>query len=152
MSNIRMPLIAGAAVAAMMVGSAAYAEMTYTADLSPSAEVPPTESSASGSADITVDTEAMTISWTTEVDGLTGDPTAAHIHGPAVTACLPRWLAIFGVLAGLLVGLNYIEFLGSTSGLIGLLGAIGQGVQNIWFVALGVAILWAKRQGSAVSQ
>lgn len=84
MSNIRMPLIAGAAVAAMMVGSAAYAEMmTYTADLSPSAVVPPTESSASGSADITVDTEAMTISWTTEVDGLTGDPTAAHIHGPA---------------------------------------------------------------------
>jgi hypothetical protein len=68
----------------MMVGSAAYAEMmTHTADLSPSAVVPPTESSASGSADITVDTEAMTISWTTEVDGLTGDPTAAHVHGPA---------------------------------------------------------------------
>ncbi len=84
MPKSRMPLMAGAAVAAMIAASAAHAEMvSYTADLSPAAVVPPTDSSGSGSADITVDTEAMTISWTTQVDGLGGEPTAAHIHGPA---------------------------------------------------------------------
>lgn len=67
-----------------MLTPAAWAETkSYTAELSSSAQVPPTESEGSGTADITVDTDAMTVSWTTEMEGLTGDPTAAHIHGPA---------------------------------------------------------------------
>ena len=58
------------------------------------------------------------------------------------TRRLPRWLAVFGAVAGLLVGLNYIEFLGSTSGVIGILGILGQAAQNFWFMLLGITILW----------
>ena len=53
------------------------------AGLTAGAEVPPTESDATGTADVMVDTEAGTVSWTVTVENLTGDPTAAHIHGPA---------------------------------------------------------------------
>jgi hypothetical protein len=55
----------------------------YTADLTGAAQVPPVETTATGHADLTVDTEAHTIAWTVTVDGLSGGPTAEHIHGPA---------------------------------------------------------------------
>jgi hypothetical protein len=55
----------------------------YKADLQARSEVPPTDTSGSGSADITVDTEAKKVSWTVTSSGLSGDPTAAHFHGPA---------------------------------------------------------------------
>lgn len=58
-------------------------ELNFSADLTAGAEVPPTESDATGTADVMVDTEAGTVSWTVTVENLTGDPTAAHIHGPA---------------------------------------------------------------------
>ncbi|WP_322867924.1 CHRD domain-containing protein [Aquicoccus sp. G2-2] len=58
-------------------------ELKFTADLTAGAEVPPAESAATGTADVTVDTEAKTVSWTVTVQDLSGDPTAAHIHGPA---------------------------------------------------------------------
>lgn len=84
MRGFNIPMLAAAAVVAVTAAPAAFAQTTtYTADLTPAAVVPPTESSGSGSADITLDPEAMTVSWTATVDGLTGDPTAAHIHGPA---------------------------------------------------------------------
>lgn len=70
--------------ACAMLASPAFAEtVKYTADLTAGAEVPPTDSAATGTADVTVDTEAHTLTWKVMVDGLTGDPTAAHIHGPA---------------------------------------------------------------------
>lgn len=84
MSDFRMPLLAAATATAMALAPALHAEtMSYTADLTTSAVVPPTDSPASGSADLTVDTDTMTIGWTTNVDALSGDVTAAHIHGPA---------------------------------------------------------------------
>lgn len=77
--------ITTAAVAACaMLALPAFAEtVKYTADLSSASEVPPNDSDATGTADITVDTDAGTVAWVVTVDGLTGDPTAAHIHGPA---------------------------------------------------------------------
>ncbi|WP_246040420.1 CHRD domain-containing protein [Roseovarius arcticus] len=82
MLNIRYTAVAVAACTALAIP--AHAEMlTYTTDLTAEAEVPPAESSATGTADVTVDTEAKTVSWTVTYDGLTGDATAAHIHGPA---------------------------------------------------------------------
>ena len=44
---------------------------------------PATNSKGKGTADVTVDTTAKKVMWTVKVDGLTGAPTAAHIHGPA---------------------------------------------------------------------
>ena len=62
----------------------AHAEMLkFTTDLKGATEVPPTDSAATGTAEVSVDTEAKTVTWTVKVDGLTGDATAAHIHGPA---------------------------------------------------------------------
>ncbi|EKE43191.1 hypothetical protein OCGS_2782 [Oceaniovalibus guishaninsula JLT2003] len=79
-----LPKLTTMAAAIAMLAAPAFAEqMMFTADLTPGAEVPPTDSSGSGSADVTVDTDAMTVSWTTTVEGLTGDPVAAHMHGPA---------------------------------------------------------------------
>ena len=58
------------------------------------------------------------------------------------TKALPRWVAVFGFVGGALVMINYLEFLGSTSGFIGLLGVLGQAAQNAWFATLGVLLLW----------
>ena len=73
-----------AIVACAALATPAFAEeLNFSADLTAGAEVPPTESDATGTADVMVDTEAGTVSWTVTVENLTGDPTSAHIHGPA---------------------------------------------------------------------
>ncbi len=72
-----------AAACAMLALPAAAETMQFTADLQASSEVPPNDSGATGTADVTIDTDAKTVSWTLSYDGLTGDATAAHIHGPA---------------------------------------------------------------------
>jgi hypothetical protein len=53
------------------------------ADLKASEEVPPTDSSGAGTADVTLDTDANKVSWKVTYENLTGDATAAHFHGPA---------------------------------------------------------------------
>ena len=58
-------------------------EMKFMAELTGAAQVPPVETEATGVADVTVDTEAMTISWMVTYEGLSGDPVAGHFHGPA---------------------------------------------------------------------
>ena len=45
--------------------------------------MPPTDSAATGTAEVTLDTEAKTVTWVYKHDGLSGDMTASHIHGPA---------------------------------------------------------------------
>ncbi|MDO5757162.1 MAG: CHRD domain-containing protein [Rhodobacterales bacterium] len=74
---------ASVAASALLAGAAFADTTTYTADLTTGAEVPPTEGSASGTAEVTVDTDANQVSWTVTYTDLTGDPIAAHIHGPA---------------------------------------------------------------------
>lgn len=64
-------------------GSAFAAEMTYTADLKGAAETPPVDTSAKGTVDATYDPSTMTLTWTIDYSGLSGEPTAAHFHGPA---------------------------------------------------------------------
>ena len=58
-------------------------QMMFRADLTGAAQVPPVETTATGAADVMVDSEAMTVSWTVTHEGLSGDPVAAHFHGPA---------------------------------------------------------------------
>ena len=62
---------------------AAAEELKFMAELTGAAQVPPVETEAMGMADIPVDTEAMTLTWTMQATGLSGDPVAAHFHGPA---------------------------------------------------------------------
>lgn len=81
----RFRTIAGLALAAAFAtaGSAFAEEKQFTAALSGGEEVPPVETAASGSADVTYDTETMELSWTAEYSGLSGPAMAAHFHGPA---------------------------------------------------------------------
>ena len=70
--------------AGVFVSPSAFAEtLMYKATLTASAVVPPTDSKGSGKADVTFDTATKKLSWKVSYDKLTGEPTAAHFHGPA---------------------------------------------------------------------
>ena len=73
------PLVLGAAIA---FAAPAYAE-TFKVTLDGKAEVPPTTSTATGSADVNYDAATKKLTWTVTYSGLTGPATAAHFHGPA---------------------------------------------------------------------
>jgi hypothetical protein len=77
-------LLTGLATALIMVSAPAFSEtMTFKADMKASSEVPPTNSVAAGSADVTLDTGTKKLTWTVVSRGLSGEATAAHFHGPA---------------------------------------------------------------------
>jgi hypothetical protein len=77
-------LSAFAVVSLLALPVPAVAEMVkMKADLKSSEEVPPNNSAGTGTADITLDTDANKVTWTITSEGLTGDATAAHFHGPA---------------------------------------------------------------------
>ena len=67
----------------LTAGSALAEEIKYSAKLTGAEQVPPITTSATGMIDATYDTDSKMLSWTTETSGLSGDPTAAHFHGPA---------------------------------------------------------------------
>jgi Cu/Zn superoxide dismutase len=71
----------------LFAGSAAQAEMMkFTAELTGAAQVPPADSAATGTVEVTLDTEAKMVAWVVTTEGLSGEPTASHIHGPASAA------------------------------------------------------------------
>jgi hypothetical protein len=72
-------LALGAAVA---FAGPAFADK-YKAALDGKAEVPPTTSAATGTADLDYDAATKKLSWKITYSGLTGPATAAHFHGPA---------------------------------------------------------------------
>ena len=61
--DIQRVAFAVAAGAIMLAGPAFAETVKYTADLTADAEVPPTDSSATGTADVTVDTDAKNGFW-----------------------------------------------------------------------------------------
>ena len=77
--------LVAASTFALAIGLApASAEMLkYKADLTGPGEVPPTDSTGTGSVEATYDAATKTLSWTGSYSGLTGLETAAHFHGPA---------------------------------------------------------------------
>jgi CHRD domain-containing protein len=77
-------LIAAAFAGLLAMPTPVLAEMVnMKADLKSSEEVPPNDSPGSGTAEVTLDTDANKVSWRITHEGLTGDATAAHFHGPA---------------------------------------------------------------------
>lgn len=82
--TIRIASMAAITTAAMLLAGPAYAEtLNMMADLSGTAEVPPNDSAGTGKLEATFDTETMMLTWTVTYEGLSGDATAAHFHGPA---------------------------------------------------------------------
>jgi hypothetical protein len=70
--------------AAMIAAAPLHAEsLHFTATLDGASETPPTGSPGKGMADVTVDTDSKTISWTVTYSGLSGPATMGHFHGPA---------------------------------------------------------------------
>src|SRR5271165_2110231 len=83
---MRLALFAAATAAATMALSvvAAHAEeIKFKADLTGSAETPPTDGKGAGTLAATYDTATKTLTWTVDFSGLTGPAIAAHFHGPA---------------------------------------------------------------------
>jgi CHRD domain len=80
-----LPGIGGAVVAALLVfASPSFAEtVKFKADLKASTEVPPTQSTGTGTVTASYDTATKVLTWDGTYSGLTGEPTAAHFHGPA---------------------------------------------------------------------
>jgi hypothetical protein len=82
----RGALAAGLLGAMLVVAEPAWADtLTYKISLSPTAEVPPVRTGATGSADVAYDTDSRVLTWTITHTGLSGAATAAHFHGPATT-------------------------------------------------------------------
>lgn len=77
--------VAGVAAAAVIFGAgiAAAQETKLMASLTGGEEVPPVETAATGTADITWNADSKELSWTIDFSGLSGPATAAHFHGPA---------------------------------------------------------------------
>jgi hypothetical protein len=76
----------GGAASALVLASASrgYAATTqFKADLKPSSEVPPNQSAGTGSVTASYDPATKQLTWNGTFSGLSGPPTAAHIHGPA---------------------------------------------------------------------
>jgi hypothetical protein len=68
----------------LSVATPAFAEQkTFSANLTAAEEVPPTQSTGTGTVQATYDTDTKVFTWTIEYSGLTGEATAAHFHGPA---------------------------------------------------------------------
>ena len=55
----------------------------FTAELTGASQVPPADSAATGTVEVTLDTEAKTVASVVTTEGLSGEPTACHIQGPA---------------------------------------------------------------------
>lgn len=64
----------------------------------------------------------------------------------------PGWISVSGFVVAALYVINYIEFLGSTTGLIGTLGTVAQVLVSLWVVAAGIGLLLRSRQMSRAAQ
>ncbi len=80
----RSLIVAGvlAGFAVPLAGSALAATVKFHATLTAAAEVPPTKSTGSGEATVSLDTATHEITWDVTFGGFSSDVTAAHIHGP----------------------------------------------------------------------
>jgi CHRD domain len=83
--NIRTAFVLTLTTGMLLSGSTLSfaANVKYKADMKGSSEVPPTDSAGTGKAAVIYDTKSKKLSWVVTYSGLSGEPTAAHFHGPA---------------------------------------------------------------------
>ncbi len=67
----------------MVVATARAAPMSFTVPLTGAQQVPPVQTSGSGTANLTFDPSTQVLTWSITYSGLSGPATMAHIHGPA---------------------------------------------------------------------
>ena len=73
-------LVLGFLAAAAALPMAQAAVQNYKGTLSGTTEVPPVQTAATGAAAVNLDTATKQVSWRVDYSGLSGAPTAAHIH------------------------------------------------------------------------
>jgi hypothetical protein len=61
------------------------APVSFTVPLTGAQQVPPVQTSGSGSADLTYDASTRVVTWNIVFSGLSSQATMAHFHGPAPT-------------------------------------------------------------------
>ena len=84
MTKHTLSALAAAAVVAALAGAPAEAQtLNLKAELTGASEVPPVTTPGRGSITATYDPASKRLSWRGTVSGLTGEATAAHVHGPA---------------------------------------------------------------------
>ena len=80
-STLAMTVIGAGLIAAP--AWAASAAKKISVDLSSKNEVTPNDSKGTGKADLTYDAATKVLTWHVTTKDLTGEPIAAHLHGPA---------------------------------------------------------------------
>jgi hypothetical protein len=71
------------------------APVSFTVPLTGEQQVPPLQTTGSGTADLTYDPATRVVIWSITYSGLTGPATMAHFHGPAAAgknAAVEVWL------------------------------------------------------------
>lgn len=96
---LRPGLVGLALVGGLLVvpAAAVAAEVTLDVTLDGASSVPPVDTSASGTAEVTFNTDTNELSWSVTYDGLSGEVTGAHFHGPAES----------GANAGIALGMDH---------------------------------------------
>ena len=79
------PVIAGLVGLAVCATPAPAAPVTFKVVLTGPQQVPPVDTAATGTAEITYDPATRVVKWTLTYNGLSGAPTMAHFHGPAAS-------------------------------------------------------------------
>jgi Cu/Zn superoxide dismutase len=75
--------LAAASVAMLFAATASAATVKFQATLAATSEVPPSKSTGSGEATVSLDTATHEITYDVTFKGFSSEVTAAHIHGPA---------------------------------------------------------------------
>ncbi len=78
-ASIAGTLFAWAALAAL----AQAAPLSFKVPMTGAQEVPPVQTAATGSADLTYDPSSRVVTWTVTYSGIASPVTMAHFHGPA---------------------------------------------------------------------
>ena len=60
------------------------APVSFKVDMSGAQQVPPVQTAATGTADLTYDPATRVLTWNVTYSGLSGPATMAHFHGPAM--------------------------------------------------------------------
>ena len=128
-SHLPLRSLFAVSAAALLAGSA-QAQLDYYSEIDSSQEVPSNGSTATGTADITIDTTTNALTYTITFSGLGSAETGAHIHGLAapgsnagVLHVLPSgspktgtWFYPEAMEAGILGGMTYINIHSSNFG------------------------------------
>ena len=146
MIRIQNPFAMTAIAAAVLFAApAAQAEiMTFTAELTGTASVPPNDSAATGTIEVICDTEAKTVTWLYSHEGLSGDMTPGQIFKltsfteKALSSCSQAGM-VNNLNDGLAWGLFplYFAAAGLSVGRIGVLAALYPAVWGLGQLVTG---------------